>query len=132
VGAARERAQRGRELVLAGAYLVTPGGASGGSAVLVYSDRPGVPGYTVEDGRCTCPDATVGQAARLGIACKHAVCARWVLAERRATVFPRRAAPPLTTKRLPPRDGDAWLDAQDAARSRAARRLEEIATEMGR
>lgn len=106
--AARERTARARELVAAGAYLATAG------AVLVYSDRPGVAGYTVEAGRCPCPDATMGEAARLlGGKCKHSMVSEMVL----------RPAP----RRLPPTDEDAWLDAED---DRAARRLEEIAQEF--
>ena len=68
-----ERLARARALVEAGAYLETAG------AVYVYSDRPGIPGYTVERGECPCPDATVGYAAVwLGRRCKHAEVARLV------------------------------------------------------
>jgi hypothetical protein len=80
VGAARERADRARALVAAGAYLVTPG------AVLVYSDAPDVVGggWTVADGACPCPDATVGIAARLlDGACKHRMAAELVRSRRR-------------------------------------------------
>lgn len=75
--AAVERTERAKALVEAGAFLVT------GDAVLVYSDRAGVPGYTVEAGRCSCPDATLGEAARLRIPCKHATAAELIWNERR-------------------------------------------------
>lgn len=76
--AATERIERARALVEAGAYLVTDG------AVLVYSDRPGCAGFTVAAGAsCPCPDRQLGEAARLGIPCKHEVAAELVRAERR-------------------------------------------------
>lgn len=86
--AASERAERARALVDAGAFLATDG------AVLVYSDRPGVAGYTVEVGRgCSCPDATLGQAARvLQGRCKHRLAAELVWAELRRAARERLAA----------------------------------------
>jgi hypothetical protein len=71
-----ERLARARALVEAGAYLIT------GDAVLVYSDQPGVPGWTVERGGvCRCPDATVGYAYRFGLPCKHRLAAEIALSE---------------------------------------------------
>ena len=85
--AASERAEKARLLIAAHAYIVTEG------AVLVYSDCPGVAGYTVEDGRaCPCPDRQLGQAAKLGIGCKHELTAQMVWAERRRAALERLAA----------------------------------------
>lgn len=86
--AASERTARARELIEARAYVVTD------AAVLVYSDRPGVAGYTVERERgCSCPDATLGEAARLlGGRCKHRLAAELVWAERRRAAAERLAA----------------------------------------
>lgn len=81
--AALERAERARALVAARAYLLTDG------AVLVYSDQPGAVGYTIaHDGHCSCADATVGQAARLNIPCKHRLVAGMVRS-------PARRLPPI-------------------------------------
>lgn len=68
-----ERTERARELVASRSFCGTP------AALFVYSDRPGVAGYEVVDGRCSCPDATVGYAARsLRGRCKHAIAAEIV------------------------------------------------------
>lgn len=71
-GAETPRASRIRkalELIESRSFIQTDG------AVLVYSDCPGVAGWTVsdEDG-CSCPDSQVGYAARhLAGECKHRV-----------------------------------------------------------
>lgn len=88
------RLAAGAALVAERAFVVTAG-----RVVLVFSDAPGVAGYTVEHGRCPCPDATVGFAARHGLACKHAVAAGLALA-----ALPRPAAP----RFLPPREEIDW------------------------
>ena len=75
-----ERQERARELIASKSYVVA------GPSVFVYSDRPGVAGYEVVGGRCSCPDATVGSAWRAGIPCKHALVARAVLTARRLIV----------------------------------------------
>src|SRR5437868_3990378 len=82
-----EREERARALVASRAYVVTAG------AVLVYADTAGCPGYTVEWGRCPCPDATKGYAHRaLFGRCKHVVAAELVgLSARRATAARRLA-----------------------------------------
>lgn len=62
------RVRKALELIESRSFIQTPG------AVLVYSDCPGVPGWTVSDEEgCACPDSTVGTARQLGIPCKHRV-----------------------------------------------------------
>lgn len=82
-----EREERARELVASRAYVVTAG------AVLVYSDAPSCPGYTVVEGSCPCPDATLGWAARhLGGRCKHVIAAELAAASARRVEAARRLA----------------------------------------
>lgn len=72
------RLQKARELVDSRSYVVTTG------SVFVFSDSADVAGYTVEaGGACSCPDATVGFAARnLGGLCKHRLLVEAVLTAR--------------------------------------------------
>lgn len=77
--------------------------------------------------RCTCP-------SELRPACVHRAAVYLVRIQREAGGLPadgRRigeAAVAPAPRRLPPRDEDAWLDAQDRAAS--ARKLEEIAAQF--
>jgi hypothetical protein len=99
-----ERLERAREIVKAGAYLATAG------AVLVESDSPGVAGYSIgHDGRCSCPDATVGYAAKNNLACKHRLVWEIVRSELLAVRPTTDLGPfkPEAPRRLPPRE--AWL-----------------------
>ncbi len=116
-----QRISKARALVDSGSFVRSAG------AVMIFSDCPTVVGggWTVSEGQCGCPDATLGAAARLlSGRCKHVVAAEFVelLAERDA------APVPVTPRRLAPRAEDAERDEWD--RAAAARRLERIASEF--
>ena len=65
-----QRVASARELLAERAFCGRPG------ALFVFASTPGVAGYQVIGGRCTCSDATVGFAARhLDGRCKHALLA---------------------------------------------------------
>lgn len=107
--------------------------SSGGYAVYcVGSSRDPENAYRVTvapDGtyRCTCP-------SELRPACVHRAAVYLVRIQREAGGLPAdgprigEAVAVVAPPRLAPREGDAWLDAQDAAAS--ARRLEEIAAQF--
>ena len=108
VQARDSRILRARELILSHSYLVTAG------AVFVYSDSPGVAGYTIENngGRCSCPDAAVGTAFKLGVPCKHEAVAK-LLAKSHVVEAARMVAERETSTVLPystvANDEEAWL-----------------------
>ena len=126
VQARDSRIVKARELILSHSYLVTAG------AIFVYSDTPGVAGYTIEHGgRCSCPDAAVGTAFKLGVPCKHEAVAK-LLAQSHVTEAARMVAERETSTVLPystvANDEEAWLYKPE--RSAAPRRLPSVSDDV--
>lgn len=114
-------------MILSHSYLVTAG------AIFVFSDTPNCAGYTIEHGgRCSCPDAAVGTAFKLGVPCKHEAVAK-LLAQSHVTEAARMVAERETSTVLShgmvASDDDSWLYKPERS---AVDRLARIAAELDR